>query len=133
MAVKRKTQSRSMPQSIAMGACVGIIVCVVLSGVLAALISSGNIREEGMPIGVMVVLFLSSCCGCILSAKLAKAQIAIQCAITAAVLIALQLGANIMLFNAEFSNWWSKILAVILGAVIGCVLCAGIGKKGRHR
>lgn len=133
MVKKRTSQSRSMPVSITIGTVTQIILCVVLSAILAALIGGGKLREEGMGLGALAVLFVSSCCGCILSVKLAKEQVAVICGLTAAAYTAVLVVVNILFFDGVFANWGSKLLAVLLGAVVSCILCAGKGRKKRTR
>lgn len=129
MANKRKAHKRTIPVSIAIGTFTGIVLCVVISGVVAFLMCSGNLKEERGTIAALALLFTTSCVGCLTASKMAGEQIAVVSGVTAAAYTVILLGITLFLFDSNFSGLVGKLLAVLIGCVVACVLCAGKRRK----
>lgn len=129
MANKRKTKKRTIPGSIAFGVSAEMVICVVLCGVVAALVCGGSVKGENGKLLAAIVLLLSSGTGCIVASKLAGEQIAIVSAATGGVYALILLGVTLFFFDGHFSGLLIKILSILVGCIAACVMCAKRRKK----
>ena len=67
--MKRSGRAMSMPAGIAVGIAVSVGVILISTAILSWLVLGGHIREESIGYGVMVILVLSSCTGCLCAWK----------------------------------------------------------------
>lgn len=118
--------------SVLTGAAVGFLVVLVLFGIFSALISSGKLSDNLMEYIMIFVSFVGAAIGSVVAVKRHKARV---------VVVGLSVGAVmfvVTLIGASFSEKGgilnsltpAMLLALILGGVVGALLCL---KRKKHK
>ena len=135
----KKTLQTQKEMSMSRAAVIGIAICIVISLLagagLTSMVLGETISEANMHYYTFGVLFIACFLGVLIAAKLAGGKYAVVAGIVAGVYLLLLLAVAILLFDGMFSGVIGKGVSILLGAGAACAICIrkGNGKKGRKR
>ena len=129
----RTGKEHTLLGGVAGGALTAIIMSIALSAMIASLIQKGYAGEEVIPIAATGILFFSTGVGSLLAGKWTRKKYAVVCGMCAAIVTVILLGLTIFIFDASFSNVARSLIAIALGGVAACAICAGKGGRRKRR
>ncbi len=124
---KMHNGGRSVPLAIGIGAAVSFGATLIISAILAMLISSGNISPNAVGYGVMGLLMISSVAGAMASTLRIEGKRLIVSTLTAAVYFLLLLCTNALIFDGMYKGIPATAMVILAGGVINALL--PVGKK----
>ena len=104
------------------GILTAVVTCVTLAMVLSSLVINQKVGENRMEIVGAIILFISTCIGCMIT-KLPSGEIPLFVPISvAAVFLSVLLCAGMLLFEGTFESVPLSFAAVGAGCLLSCVL-----------
>lgn len=120
---------------ILIGSLCALALSLMLTAIIAGLISTGRIRQEGMNAAAYVLMFACTLIGTFCAGKITGSKPVIICVATAAVFALCLIGCSVFFFNSALCSLWNKLGTILLAGIISSIIIArmGRGKKRRSR
>lgn len=126
----------SMPAGISMGVGTALLLTVLGAAIVAWLLNSGSMKEEGVGYGAMGVLLLASAFGSWTAVSMVKHQRLIVGLSTGAVYFVLLLGMTGLVFGGQYQGIIPTALMVLGGSTAAVLVSSrtkGNRTPGRHK
>ena len=133
MAVMQKNarKERSLSGSVLIGIVISLVCCLLLSMVVTVLVDSRKVQENSVVYASFFVLLISSFVGSLLAGMRAGEKMALVCGAVAGGVTLCLVGVTVAVFGAAFDGVPIALAAVVVGGVLGCILSAGKGRRGK--
>lgn len=124
MKIKRSKISKKngIVVSIGIGVAVSIIVGLAVAAVTASLLNGTTIGEDRIQLLSCIGLLIASLIGSMVSVLMFKSKYVIVASATSCIFMVLLVCANLLLFDGTFSKLGIKLMMVIVGSAVSCVI-----------
>lgn len=126
---KRSTEGRPIFASVGTGLITAVAVAMFLGILVSLLIVNGKLNENAADSITYVLLFLVSVISCCVSAA-GKKRAVVLCMTTMTVIIFAMMAIVILVFDCSFYKPIGKLIAILAGGIVSCLL---VTKRKRKR
>lgn len=138
MAERKLTgRATSMPQGLALGAAVSVIITILITAVGAHLIISEVIRQEHIGYCSIAAILLSTILGALTAAGRIKRRLLMVCMLSGASYFLILLAMTAMFFGGQYEGTGVTLLVILLGsftaALIGNYKAGSTSKRLRKK
>lgn len=135
MVVNRKVSGKasSMPAGLALGGAASLTATLVIAGILAKLVETEVLAEENIGYGVMILLFISSMLGSVISSVRIKRQRLLVCAMSGVIYMMILLSITALFFGGQYEAVGVTALLVVGGSIVTALLGLNQNGGGKRR
>lgn len=139
MVVNRKPTGtgKSMPEGLAMGWIVSMVITVVACGLITWLILSGKSGWEVMGYGTIVILLVASYAGATVSCRMIMHRKLLVCILSGVIFLFSLTLITVLLFGGQLDSIWITALLTVGGtataALVHCAEKKGSARRRRKR
>lgn len=124
--------AKSIPKGIATGTLCSMIIVILLSMIFAKLIATGRMAESKLGYGIMIILFLASFAGSLISISYTKRRILYVAIIFCVTFIILLSLLTTLLFGGRLEGILPSSMIVFAGGIMPALLRSSSNKKAKH-
>ena len=134
MRTSGKKNSGSFSKSAALGVAVSSVISLMLSAVLALLVSKERVDATKVDNSMPFISAISVLIGGVIAGKKWDEKLALLIGAVGLIYLFLLSGAGVLIFDGGFHNLGLRLLAVVVGSGISCAICIrGKGTKGKRK
>lgn len=125
-------EKHSVLRNVLTGLVISLVVSVILAILFTVFIFNGQVDDDKMNIFTLVITFVASSIGAIVSGKLNNGKYALVTMLTGVIYLLSLIVTGVMFFDGGLVNIWMCSAVIISGALGACVICV-IGQGGRRK